>query len=249
MRQLRKDGRSGTFANFVDSNIVQVVDIKNKVEIKKTKFQSKNKTNQHEYNDDKQHKQKKHCVDPIPDQFNKRINIHKNSMKGKNSPRSFNLSKVQNGKNIKHKKKKEQEAESEVAKLNPVLQKKMKQKKKKQLLTLSQEESNPNIVTKYNFDIKRLEEMLVVKQKEVKREKNNAKPLSLRERMMVKLKASRFRYLNETLYNSESFESKQYFKNDPVAFKAYHEGYRQQVAQWPINPLNIIISSIKKMLI
>ncbi|EFN77231.1 Cerebral protein 1-like protein [Harpegnathos saltator] len=65
--------------------------------------------------------------------------------------------------------------------------------------------------------------------------------------MMAQLDASRFRFINETLYNNDSSQSKQYFKEDPDAFKAYHNSYRQQIEQWPVNPLNVIISSIKKM--
>ncbi|KRT82895.1 methyltransferase, partial [Oryctes borbonicus] len=70
---------------------------------------------------------------------------------------------------------------------------------------------------------------------------------SLRERMLQKLKASRFRYINEQIYNTDSKETKEYFTKDPDAFLAYHEGYRQQVSKWPLNPIDIIIKSIKKM--
>ncbi|XP_045466106.1 ribosomal RNA-processing protein 8 [Harmonia axyridis] len=73
------------------------------------------------------------------------------------------------------------------------------------------------------------------------------KSLSLRERMLAKLKASRFRYLNEQLYLSPSNEAQNFFKSDPDSFKAYHEGFRQQVDKWPINPVDVIIESIKKM--
>lgn len=72
--------------------------------------------------------------------------------------------------------------------------------------------------------------------------------LSLRERMIEKLKASRFRYINEQIYNSGSKEIQQYFAKDPHAFQAYHEGYRQQVSKWPVNPIDIIIKTVKKML-
>ncbi|XP_022900559.2 ribosomal RNA-processing protein 8 [Onthophagus taurus] len=71
--------------------------------------------------------------------------------------------------------------------------------------------------------------------------------LSLRERMMERLKSSRFRYINEELYTIEGKSAKDMFKKDPKAFQAYHEGYRQQVNKWPINPLDVIIKSIKKM--
>ncbi|XP_043256200.1 ribosomal RNA-processing protein 8 [Colletes gigas] len=126
---------------------------------------------------------------------------------------------------------------------------KVVKKHKKKMQSFAEEESNsPKLVAgSHKLDITRLKEMLDVKKKESKKKSENTKPLSLREKMMAKLRASRFRYLNETLYNNESSESKKYFKDDPDAFKAYHEGYKQQVEQWPLNPLDIIISSIKKM--
>jgi ribosomal RNA-processing protein 8 len=36
-----------------------------------------------------------------------------------------------------------------------------------------------------------------------------------------------------------------YFDRDTDAFKAYHDGFRNQVAKWPINPLDTIIKFIK----
>ncbi|GJQ84323.1 hypothetical protein Trydic_g5261 [Trypoxylus dichotomus] len=51
--------------------------------------------------------------------------------------------------------------------------------------------------------------------------------------------------LNKKALNSK--EIQQYFTRDPDAFLAYHEGYRQQVSKWPLNPLDVIIQSIKKM--
>lgn len=73
------------------------------------------------------------------------------------------------------------------------------------------------------------------------------KLLPLRERMLEKLKAARFRYLNEQMYTSSGKDAKQYFDNDPDAYQAYHDGYRQQVSQWPINPLDVMIEKIKKL--
>ncbi|PNF14020.1 hypothetical protein B7P43_G03581 [Cryptotermes secundus] len=55
-----------------------------------------------------------------------------------------------------------------------------------------------------------------------------------------------FRYLNEQLYKSSGKDAKEYFEAEPEAFTAYHEGYQQQVRQWPINPLDIIITALKK---
>ncbi|XP_015598709.1 ribosomal RNA-processing protein 8 [Cephus cinctus] len=98
------------------------------------------------------------------------------------------------------------------------------------------------------LNVEKIKEMLAAKQKQDSGTSSKSKqPQSLRDRMMNQLRASRFRYLNEQLYNSKSFESKNYFKEDPEAFKAYHEGYKKQVEQWPLNPLDLIIDSIKKM--
>uniref|UniRef100_A0A8D9EKA6 Ribosomal RNA-processing protein 8 n=1 Tax=Cacopsylla melanoneura TaxID=428564 RepID=A0A8D9EKA6_9HEMI len=74
----------------------------------------------------------------------------------------------------------------------------------------------------------------------------NSKHTPLREKLMNKLKAARFRYLNEQLYTSKSEESKDFFLKDPESFEAYHEGFKKQVTQWPINPIDIIIKSIEE---
>lgn len=84
----------------------------------------------------------------------------------------------------------------------------------------------------------------VVVEKKIKKDYKNS---SLRERMMAKLKSSRFRYLNEQLYVSPGNEAKSLFESDPDAFKAYHDGFRQQVEKWPVNPVDVIIKSIKNL--
>ncbi|XP_014480344.1 PREDICTED: ribosomal RNA-processing protein 8 isoform X2 [Dinoponera quadriceps] len=101
----------------------------------------------------------------------------------------------------------------------------------------------------HEIKLKRLEEILSRKTQTMQTERKIKKqqPLTLRDRMMAQLSASRFRFINETLYSSDSSQSKQYFNEDPDAFKAYHDGYKQQIEQWPINPLDVIISSIKNM--
>lgn len=72
-------------------------------------------------------------------------------------------------------------------------------------------------------------------------------PSSFRDKLIGNLKGSRFRFLNEKLYSTEGSGGMKLFKEDKGAFKAYHEGYRQQVQQWPLNPLDRIIKSIKKL--
>lgn len=52
--------------------------------------------------------------------------------------------------------------------------------------------------------------------------------------------------MNEQLYNMNSREALRYFKQDKDAFTAYHNGYKQQVELWPINPLDVVIESLKK---
>ncbi|XP_026759509.2 ribosomal RNA-processing protein 8 [Galleria mellonella] len=69
----------------------------------------------------------------------------------------------------------------------------------------------------------------------------------LRQRMLEKLKAAQFRYLNEKLYTSSGSEAKQLFQNDPDAFQTYHQGYQLQVKKWPVNPLDVIVTRILKM--
>ncbi|KAG6447838.1 ribosomal RNA-processing protein 8 [Manduca sexta] len=69
----------------------------------------------------------------------------------------------------------------------------------------------------------------------------------LRDRMLERLKAAQFRYINEKLYTSSGSDAQQLFQNDPAAFQTYHEGYQQQVKKWPVNPLNLIVQRIQKM--
>lgn len=76
--------------------------------------------------------------------------------------------------------------------------------------------------------------------------KKQPKVNNLRNKMMSRLRAARFRYINERLYKIEGTEAAKVFKEDPDAFEAYHEGYQQQVASWPINPVDIVIQQLKK---
>eukprot|EP00933_Yihiella_yeosuensis_P053779 TRINITY_DN5206_c0_g4_i1.p1 TRINITY_DN5206_c0_g4~~TRINITY_DN5206_c0_g4_i1.p1 ORF type:complete len:374 (-),score=97.03 TRINITY_DN5206_c0_g4_i1:161-1282(-) len=61
-----------------------------------------------------------------------------------------------------------------------------------------------------------------------------------------RLKGSRFRWLNEQLYTKPGHESFEIFQKDPSLATAYHEGFRSQAAKWPRNPLDGIISWLKK---
>lgn len=70
---------------------------------------------------------------------------------------------------------------------------------------------------------------------------------SFRQTLIDNLKGSRFRYLNELLYSKPSNEATSVFQDDPSSFQAYHDGYRQQVKQWPLNPLDRMIKAMKRL--
>ncbi|KAG1951367.1 ribosomal RNA-processing protein [Pimephales promelas] len=67
---------------------------------------------------------------------------------------------------------------------------------------------------------------------------------ALRTKMLRQLEAGRFRYINELLYTSTSREANRMFQQDPEAIAVYHKGYTRQVAHWPTNPVDSIISYI-----
>ncbi|CAB0013870.1 unnamed protein product [Nesidiocoris tenuis] len=82
-----------------------------------------------------------------------------------------------------------------------------------------------------------------------KREKfKNSKSSSLRARMLSRLSAARFRFINQELYTWDGQKSTDLaFAKDPKTFEAYHSGFRQQAKLWPLNPIDSIIKSIRKM--
>nr|XP_032812234.1 ribosomal RNA-processing protein 8 [Petromyzon marinus] len=68
---------------------------------------------------------------------------------------------------------------------------------------------------------------------------------ALRLRMQQRLQGARFRFLNQQLYEGSSRDARALFRDDPQAFRDYHQGFTAQVQRWPVNPLSRIISSIK----
>ncbi|CAN8012320.1 unnamed protein product [Ixodes pacificus] len=69
----------------------------------------------------------------------------------------------------------------------------------------------------------------------------------VRERALKRLQAARFRLLNEELYTSQSADAVRSFEEDPKAFQVYHEGFERQVSKWPVNPVDVIIDSLRSM--
>ncbi|XP_059819504.1 ribosomal RNA-processing protein 8 isoform X2 [Hypanus sabinus] len=69
---------------------------------------------------------------------------------------------------------------------------------------------------------------------------------TLRDRMQRRLKAARFRLLNQQLYTTSSADAQQLFAQDPSAFHLYHHGFTAQLERWPENPVQRIIHYIKR---
>ena len=69
---------------------------------------------------------------------------------------------------------------------------------------------------------------------------------ALRSHMEQRLEVARFRYINEVLYTTSSGEAKRMFRQDPQAFSIYHRGFTAQVQRWPANPVDAIISYIRR---
>eukprot|EP01060_Flectonema_neradi_P017437 TRINITY_DN24324_c0_g1_i1.p1 TRINITY_DN24324_c0_g1~~TRINITY_DN24324_c0_g1_i1.p1 ORF type:complete len:287 (+),score=53.27 TRINITY_DN24324_c0_g1_i1:61-921(+) len=67
------------------------------------------------------------------------------------------------------------------------------------------------------------------------------------DKLSDKLKGGKFRWLNEKLYTTSSNEADGMFKEEPELFDEYHEGFRDQVAKWPSNPVDVIAKEILKI--
>ncbi|XP_067120436.1 uncharacterized protein [Centruroides vittatus] len=80
----------------------------------------------------------------------------------------------------------------------------------------------------------------------LEKEKRNLFSSALKENAMERLKAAKFRYINEKLYTSNSKQALEFFKSDPDAFQLYHDGFNSQVSKWPLNPVDVIIQDIQK---
>jgi ribosomal RNA-processing protein 8 len=68
---------------------------------------------------------------------------------------------------------------------------------------------------------------------------------SLQKSFQERLSGSRFRILNEELYTSTSSSAFKRFQDNPSLFDEYHEGFRHQVSQWPVNPISVLVERLK----
>jgi SAM-dependent methyltransferase len=68
---------------------------------------------------------------------------------------------------------------------------------------------------------------------------------ALQNKFKARLSGSRFRILNEELYTTTSQTAFQRFSSNPELYDQYHEGFRHQVEQWPINPIDVIVQTLR----
>lgn len=127
--------------------------------------------------------------------------------------------------NVAHKKKKSKQKSS--------------QKSNSAELNVPQRKNHPNNVAQFGVKNKK------PNQNSIKTSTGSEK--SFGDDLSDRLKASRFRFINEQLYTQNADQALEVFEQDESAFTTYHEGYRKQIEQWPINPLDRLINSIKKL--
>ncbi|PBJ80367.1 putative methyltransferase [Trypanosoma cruzi] len=63
------------------------------------------------------------------------------------------------------------------------------------------------------------------------------------EHFRTKLSSSTFRLLNEQIYNSPVAFASQLLR-DPSTYADYHNGYRQQLEQWPLKPSQVVVDAL-----
>lgn len=67
---------------------------------------------------------------------------------------------------------------------------------------------------------------------------------TIESKLKAKLSGSRFRFLNQKLYESDSKTALAYFQENQDDFFRYHEGFQEQTKKWPTNPVNVFIDRI-----
>ncbi|KAI0770743.1 methyltransferase-domain-containing protein [Irpex lacteus] len=67
---------------------------------------------------------------------------------------------------------------------------------------------------------------------------------SLQADMKNSLDGAKFRWINETLYKSDSSSAHEMMRDNPSVFSEYHTGFRHQVQSWPDNPVSHYISAL-----
>lgn len=88
---------------------------------------------------------------------------------------------------------------------------------------------------------------IVSPKRQVPSQKDHGVSSKLQQAFKERLTGSRFRILNEELYTTPSQQAFERFSTNPALFTDYHEGFRHQVKEWPANPVDIIVQSLKTM--
>lgn len=133
-------------------------------------------------------------------------------------------------------------------------QKKPRNRKRKQ----PAEVQNPDNDTETTSDIKKVPtknpetEEVDTPDKKRKLDKplivSSKKLTPMQQKMQQKLSGSRFRWINELLYTSESEKALAVFQSQPEVFDEYHEGFKHQVESWPENPVDSIVQQFQDRL-
>lgn len=75
----------------------------------------------------------------------------------------------------------------------------------------------------------------------------------LQRKMLSKLSGSRFRWINEQLYTTDSESALDMITKQPELFEEYHKGFASQVESWPENPVDtftreLVYRGVNKMI-
>lgn len=122
-----------------------------------------------------------------------------------------------------------------------------KKKKSKQKPSKKNNQVKINVPPKKNRPEKTAHAVVKNKKQNPKSDSSTEPKMSFGDDLTDRLKASRFRFINEQLYTQTGDQAIDVFEQDDSAFTTYHDGYRKQIEQWPINPLDRLINSIKKL--
>jgi len=72
-----------------------------------------------------------------------------------------------------------------------------------------------------------------------------SKSQNLKSKLIGQLEGAKFRFINEQLYTMDSEDAVSLFAQDSEAFEVYHRRFAQQIAKWPVNPVDLIIKALK----
>ncbi|KGU28900.1 ribosomal RNA-processing protein 8 [Candida albicans P34048] len=179
-------------------------------------------------------------VGGLPEKKNK----NKNKNKNKREPKQ-----IDNGSNITNNETNAKPSKSDKDNSNPKKDKKRKHENEEQQPAEDQHKSS-NKQSKKQKKINRTDSNEVKNQSSDQSLTNsfissNKKLTPLQQKMMAKLSGSRFRWINEQLYTISSEEALKLVKDTPSLFDEYHQGFNQQVASWPENPVDVFVDQIK----